>query len=377
LRRWLKRWWWAPLIVVVALLLKAALVGAWLQGVVRDEAALASGLPVERIEVDGFDVTLTGFTDENERNLAVAAVEALESTDKVAGEMLAGAPAAPAAPAADDSDSAGLDSDAGADSDDTESDSDDEASAPDLDGDGADGDDGDDGDEASVADDDDDDESSDLPTPSIVVGFDGDMLLLQGTLADEATKAALVEGLRARFGLEVDADDLTVDAGTVAADGGTLVLSGEVDGDDEREARLTDLSAVAQDVGYDVADEMVVVKSALNALTQMSSIEFGERQDSVSTTSQVTLDEAAALINENPDGTIQVVGHTDSDGCAERNLELGARRAQAVVDYLVSQGVDLARLQAISAGEEELLISPELSADDKQRNRRIEWRLVS
>ena len=373
MRRWLKRWWWAPLIVVVALLLKAALVGAWLQGVVRDEAALASGLPVERIEVDGFDVTLTGFTDENERNLAVAAVEALESTDKVAGEMLAGAPAAPAA---DDSDSAGLDSDAGADSDDTESDSDDEASAPDLDGDGADGD---DGDEASVADDDDDDddESSDLPTPSIVVGFDGDMLLLQGTLADEATKAALVEGLRARFGLEVDADDLTVDAGTVAADGGTLVLSGEVDGDDEREARLTDLSAVAQDVGYDVADEMVVVKSALNALTQMSSIEFGERQDSVSTTSQVTLDEAAALINENPDGTIQVVGHTDSDGCAERNLELGARRAQAVVDYLVSQGVDLARLQAISAGEEELLISPELSADDKQRNRRIEWRLVS
>jgi peptidoglycan-associated lipoprotein len=51
-------------------------------------------------------------------------------------------------------------------------------------------------------------------------------------------------------------------------------------------------------------------------------------------------------------GSYQIEGHCDERGSAEYNLALGDRRARAVKDYLVSLGVDPARLSTISYGEE-------------------------
>ena len=51
-------------------------------------------------------------------------------------------------------------------------------------------------------------------------------------------------------------------------------------------------------------------------------------------------------------GNYQIEGHCDERGSAEYNLALGDRRARAVKDYLVSLGVDPARLSTISYGEE-------------------------
>jgi flagellar motor protein MotB len=48
-----------------------------------------------------------------------------------------------------------------------------------------------------------------------------------------------------------------------------------------------------------------------------------------------------------------------------------------VVDYLVTVGgVDADRLEVDGRGETDLKVEPELTAEDKQRNRRIEWELL-
>lgn len=50
---------------------------------------------------------------------------------------------------------------------------------------------------------------------------------------------------------------------------------------------------------------------------------------------------------------VTVEGHADSRGTSEYNLALGERRATAVRDYLVSLGVDSARVNMVSMGEEQ------------------------
>lgn len=55
-------------------------------------------------------------------------------------------------------------------------------------------------------------------------------------------------------------------------------------------------------------------------------------------------------------GVITIEGHCDERGTREYNLALGQQRADAVVRYLVSQGIDPTQLQAISYGKERPLI---------------------
>ena len=52
-----------------------------------------------------------------------------------------------------------------------------------------------------------------------------------------------------------------------------------------------------------------------------------------------TLDEAVAVLQQNPDVRVEIEGHTCNIGTAEYNLALGERRANSVRDYLVSRGI--------------------------------------
>ena len=72
-----------------------------------------------------------------------------------------------------------------------------------------------------------------------------------------------------------------------------------------------------------------------------------------------------------PDSTVQVVGHTDSDGEAAYNIGLSERRANAVADVLQSDGVPYNRLRTIGRGEEQP-IATNLTPEGKAQNRRVE-----
>jgi outer membrane protein OmpA-like peptidoglycan-associated protein len=64
------------------------------------------------------------------------------------------------------------------------------------------------------------------------------------------------------------------------------------------------------------------------------------------------LDTTPVFLATNPNATVTVIARTDSVGSEELNLEVAGRRAQAVIDYWVSKGVDPARLIADPRGEE-------------------------
>jgi peptidoglycan-associated lipoprotein len=65
-----------------------------------------------------------------------------------------------------------------------------------------------------------------------------------------------------------------------------------------------------------------------------------------------TLDLQAEWMNRYPNVSITIEGHADERGTREYNLALGDRRANAVRSYLITRGIDAARVQTISYGKE-------------------------
>lgn len=66
-----------------------------------------------------------------------------------------------------------------------------------------------------------------------------------------------------------------------------------------------------------------------------------------------------------------IEGHTDSVGSDQYNLGLSTRRANAVVDFIASNGVPEQRLASVGHGESQPVAS-NVSDEDRQRNRRVE-----
>jgi peptidoglycan-associated lipoprotein len=79
---------------------------------------------------------------------------------------------------------------------------------------------------------------------------------------------------------------------------------------------------------------------------------FETDSSALTTTAQATLDKQAAWLNQYTNYRILMEGHADERGTREYNIALGARRASVVVNYLVSKGVNVQRIQQKSFGKE-------------------------
>jgi peptidoglycan-associated lipoprotein len=77
----------------------------------------------------------------------------------------------------------------------------------------------------------------------------------------------------------------------------------------------------------------------------------------------------AALLGNN--ASVRLEGHTDERGTREYNLALGERRANAVRDYMVANGVPSYRIETISYGEENP-VAYGSGESNWQQNRRVE-----
>lgn len=75
-------------------------------------------------------------------------------------------------------------------------------------------------------------------------------------------------------------------------------------------------------------------------------------QSTLSDEARGILTRQAQWLQQNPDYTIIIEGHADEQGTREYNLALGARRASAVQNFLISQGVAPGRMRTISYGKE-------------------------
>jgi len=83
------------------------------------------------------------------------------------------------------------------------------------------------------------------------------------------------------------------------------------------------------------------------------------------------LDDLAATLQQYPQTTVGVIGHTDSIGSDAYNLELSERRAESVAAYVVRGGVQPERIYIDGRGESEPIAS-NATDEGRARNRRVE-----
>ncbi len=88
--------------------------------------------------------------------------------------------------------------------------------------------------------------------------------------------------------------------------------------------------------------------------------------------SEPTLREISRLLSANPALRLHVVGHTDSVGTVDYNMDLSRRRAEAVVQALTSDyGVSSGRLRAAGVGPL-APAAPNTTEEGRAKNRRVE-----
>ena len=108
----------------------------------------------------------------------------------------------------------------------------------------------------------------------------------------------------------------------------------------------------------------------------LKEVYFGYDRYDLDTEARAILKGNADWLKANVAVRVEVEGHCDERGTSEYNLALGAKRSQAVKDYLATLGVAAARLSTISYGEE-LPVCKEQNEECWQKNRRASFVIVS
>jgi OOP family OmpA-OmpF porin len=107
----------------------------------------------------------------------------------------------------------------------------------------------------------------------------------------------------------------------------------------------------------------------------LDNVQFKLNSGELTAESMSILDKVAASLTARKDVTsVIVIGHTDSSGAASYNQSLSEKRAKAVQDYLVSQGVDSGILSSKGMGESAPIADND-TAEGRAKNRRVELKL--
>ncbi len=107
---------------------------------------------------------------------------------------------------------------------------------------------------------------------------------------------------------------------------------------------------------------------------ELRGVTFNLNQATLTPNAETVLDGVVPAFVGQPSLRAEVAGHTDSAGSAAYNMNLSQRRADSVRRYLIAHGARPEQLSARGYGKTELLIDPEKSESDRERNRRVELR---
>ena len=219
-----------------------------------------------------------------------------------------------------------------------------------------------------------------LGSTEVTAAYDGETITLTGTVLSEAQRSALLAAAAEVVGSDNVIDELTV-----------LDAEALVDGADDRVAEMAaGIASLAEGSGGNafLTDDGVTVEidGGLADDTEINELQveldglaaeirenvvFATGSDILDAGATATLDKVVDAMNRHPLPVVEIVGHTDSTGNADANRTLSGARAQAVVDYLISQGIDAERLQSRGAGADEP-IADNGTADGRAQNRRVE-----
>ena len=104
----------------------------------------------------------------------------------------------------------------------------------------------------------------------------------------------------------------------------------------------------------------------------ISGIKFAFDSAALDKDSEVLLERAVANLKRNPQMNVLIEGHTDSVGAEDYNMGLSLRRAKAVEDYIVTQGIAEERMDIKGLGESDPLESND-TPEGRAQNRRVEF----
>lgn len=98
---------------------------------------------------------------------------------------------------------------------------------------------------------------------------------------------------------------------------------------------------------------------------------YGYDQSDLSAEARATVEKQAQWLKTYPNVNVTVEGHCDERGTREYNLALGEKRAMAVKNYLISNGVEPGRIQTISYGKERPAVTGSDEASWAQNRRGV------
>ena len=250
--------------------------------------------------------------------------------------------------------------------------------------------------------------SNDVKAPPYIFKANKDpvavTLTLSGYVPDENVHAIILGSSSRKFFSEKVVDNLKTSVGAPAGfvnavipalgvlsrlSTGTLVVSDrevKISGDALYDAAAAQIHAsltkdfpkewqVSADISVRPASAPVdasVCQQLFSDLLSKTKIRFLTGRATLDSDSTGLLDHLVETALRCPNATIEIAGHTDSDGEDAANLALSERRAQAVLDYFVKAGLPADRFTAIGYGSTKPLASNDTD-DGKAQNRRIEF----
>ncbi|CAJ2809572.1 OmpA family protein [Burkholderia pseudomallei] len=220
-----------------------------------------------------------------------------------------------------------------------------------------------------------------------------------GKVADEATKAAVLQRLRDTYGAANVVDQIEIgnvatppnwsanvqkligpqlkqiSKGQLKIDGTQIDVKGEVHNEAQRQQLASDM-ANALNPTYTIKNGLRVSASEQGLLDQTlanRTIEFETGSATLTPQGRGILDQMAGALAKMSSRTVEIIGHTDNSGNRTSNIALSQARADAVKGYLVTKGIASQQLTTTGVGPDQP-IAPNDSADGRARNRRIEFR---
>ena len=123
------------------------------------------------------------------------------------------------------------------------------------------------------------------------------------------------------------------------------------------------------------ADDLTKIPLETGKSIRLKSIYFEYGKDELVPRSYVELNKLLKIMQEHPTLSIEITGHTDSDGSDVFNLRLSQQRAKAVVAFLTENRISSKRLLYRGEGER-VPVADNNTEDGKQLNRRVEFKVL-
>ena len=111
-------------------------------------------------------------------------------------------------------------------------------------------------------------------------------------------------------------------------------------------------------------------------IEELAGIGFERDSATIDVYSAPILERAYNLLDKNPKLSVEISGHTSSEGDPERNMLLSLQRAEAVKAYLLKRGIDSLRILTVGHGAD-VPIADNKTDEGRRKNRRIEFRVMA